>query len=171
MPTNHSSCEAALEKARAETRSAFENRALMYYYIFEELSEDLGVERATDLMKRAIFRRGLEVGAKYREAGRAGDLEAVAEAFCGGSPADGELFDPGVEKLEDGRLVLRMRACPLVDAWRKHGVPAEKIDTLCQIAAAVDEGTFEDAGLELAFDDRLGQPGSEQCLLELKVRE
>lgn len=171
MATDHDACEAALEQARAETRAAFENRALMYYYVFEELSTELGPDQAAEIMKRAIYKRGLDVGTKYREAGQAGDLQAVADIFCGGSPADGTLFDPGIEELEEGRLVLRMRACPLVDAWRKHGVPPEKIDTLCEIAAAVDLGTFEGAGLELVFEDRLGKPDSTHCLLELKPRD
>jgi hypothetical protein len=40
---------------------------------------------------------------------------------------------------------------------------------MCAISAAVDEGTFEAAGLELTFLDRLGIPGSEHCLLELRL--
>ena len=42
-------------------------------------------------------------------------------------------------------------------------------DELCAISAAVDEGTFEAAGLELTFLDRLGRPGAKACLLELVV--
>jgi hypothetical protein len=40
---------------------------------------------------------------------------------------------------------------------------------MCSIAAAVDEGTFEAAGLELTFLDRIGCVGSERCLLELRL--
>jgi hypothetical protein len=164
--------EAELAASRVETQAAFRNRALMYAYLFDELESEFGAERATALMKRAIFRRGLEVGQKYRSAADAGDLAEVARLFVEGSPADGTLFTPGVEEAsaEGDRLVLRMVTCPLKDAWRDAGYSAEKVDLLCEIAAAVDEGTFEGAGLELQFFDRQACIGSEQCLLELRLR-
>jgi hypothetical protein len=158
-----------LEESRAETRSAFENRALVYAYIYEELADELGDDRATELMKNAIHRRGMEVARKYRPAAAVGDLEEVGLIFCEGSPCGGALFEPGVEELEDGRTVLSMAACPLVDAWRSAGFRPDEIDRLCEIAAAVDEGTFEGAGLGLRFVDRLGRPGSKRCLLEITL--
>lgn len=163
--------EQALEASRAETRAAYENRALMYAYIYDELEMEIGRERAVDLMKRAIFRRGLEIGRNYREAAEAGDLAEVGRRFVEGSPSEGALFEPGIEvPAESGRTVLRMTACPLADAWRAAGYDAEKVDLLCDIAAAVDEGTFEGAGLDLRFLDRQACEGSDRCLLELKVR-
>ena len=66
------------------------------------------------------------------------------------------------------QIILRMTACPLVDAWRAVGASETDIDTLCAIASAVDEGTFETAGLELTFLDRLGRPGADRCLLQLR---
>jgi predicted ArsR family transcriptional regulator len=158
-----------LTQSRSETRGAFENRALMYAYLYEELADELGPDRATELMKRAIHRRGLEVGRKYRPAAHSRDLDEVGRIFCETSPAAGELFEPGVEEQDEERIVLRMTACPLVDAWRAAGLDVDEIDHLCEIAAAVDEGTFEGAGLELTFLDRIGQPGSEHCLLELRL--
>jgi len=163
--------ESALDNSRRETRAAFENRALMYYHLFEVLAEELGEERAADVMKRAIHRRGLVVGQKYQPAAEAGDLDEVGRLFCEGSPCQGTLFEPGIEGRGEDVIVLRMTACPLVDAWRAAGATPNEVDTLCEIAAAVDEGTFEGAGLDLLFLDRLGRPGSTRCLLELRVRE
>lgn len=162
----------ALEQSRAETRSAFESRALMYAHIYDELEAEIGAERATALMKRAIFRRGLEIGQKYRPAAEAGDLEEVGRLFVEGSPAEGALFEPAVDEFSAGSdtIVLRMTACPLKDAWLAAGYSAEKADLLCDISAAVDEGTFQGAGLDLRFLDRQACPGSEKCLLELKLR-
>lgn len=171
MPDSETSVDAALDRSRAETRSAFENRALMYYHLFEVLAEELGEARTIALMKRAVYMRGLEVAEKYRPAGTAGDLDEVGRVFCEGSPCQGTLFEPGIESREADGIVLRMMACPLVDAWRKEGASTERIDTLCEIAAAVDEGTFEGAGLELVFLDRLGKSGSDRCLLALRVPE
>lgn len=161
----------ALDRAHRETRAAFENRALMYHYIFQEFAEEIGGPRTAELMKRAIRRRGREGSTKYDQAVRAGDLDAVGHIFCEGSASNGALFEPGVESRDEGVVVLRMTACPLVDAWRSLGLPAEEIDALCEIAAAVDEGTFEGAGLELTFLDRLGRPGSSRCLLELRLED
>jgi hypothetical protein len=163
--------ETALAKARAETRAAFENRALIYSALYDDLVAEVGEERTTEIMKRAIFNRGLEVGKKYRSAASEGDLDEVGAIFCGGSPCAGTMFTPGIEARDEGRIVLRMTTCPLFDAWTAEGRPAEEVDRLCEIAAAVDEGTFESAGLDLTFLDRLGVPGSGSCLLELKVRE
>jgi hypothetical protein len=161
-----------LEQSRAETRAAFENRALMYAHIYTELAQEVGVERATEIMSRAIHARGMDVGRKYRAAVEAGNLEEVGRIFVEGSPAGGSLFEPAIESVDDEELVLSMSACPLVDAWQKHGATPEEVDALCEIAAAVDHGTFESAGLELTFLDRIGAPGSERCLLRLRpVRE
>jgi len=162
--------EDELEQSQAETRASFENRAQMYAYIYEELSDELGPERAAEVMKRAIYRRGLEIGRKYRAAAQAGDLAEVGAIFCEGSPCGGELFHPGVEQEGEDHIVLSMTSCPLVDAWTEAGLDPEEIDAMCAIAAAVDEGTFEGAGLDLEFLDRMGRPGSEHCLLLLRTR-
>ncbi len=162
----------ALAQSREETRSAFENRALMYAYIYDELEAELGAEQATDVMKRAIYRRGLEIGQKYRAAADAGDLAEVGRLFVEGSPADGALFEPAVESFEPGSdtIVLRMTGCPLKDAWMDAGYSLPEADHLCEIAAAVDHGTFEGAGLELRFLDRQACAGADKCLLELRLR-
>jgi hypothetical protein len=167
--TDRSSGIDELDESRAETRSSFENRALMYAYIYEELADELGDDRATELMKNAIHRRGVEVGRKYRPAAAAGDLEEVGRIFCEGSPCAGTLFEPAVDELDSESTVLSMAACPLVDAWRSAGLRPQEIDRLCEIAAAVDEGTFEGAGLGLRFLDRIGRPDSERCLLEITL--
>lgn len=164
--------EIQLEQARAETRAAFENRALMYAHLLDELEAELGPQRAAELMKRAIYRRGLEIGLRYREAVQAGDLDEVGRLFVEGSPSGGALFEPAVDEApEQGRTVLRMTACPLADAWRDAGYEPERVDLLCEIASAVDEGTFEAAGLDLRFLDRQACAGSERCLLELRTRD
>jgi hypothetical protein len=163
--------EAQLAASRAETRAAFENRALIYAAIFDELSWEIGDERAAGIMKRAIHARGREVGKKYRPAARRGDLQEVGRIFCEGSPCGGSLFTPGIEEAGENRIVLRMESCPLKDAWTAENRSPEQIDLLCEIAAAVDEGTFESAGLDLTFLDRLGEAGSSHCLLELVRRE
>ncbi len=161
-----------LEISRAETVAAFQNRAIVLAYLFEELEAELGAERAAEIMKRAIYRRGLEIGERYADAAARGDLDEVGRLFVEGSPAGGALFEPAIaEPAHDGRTVLSMTACPLVDAWRAAGYSAERVDALCEIASAVDEGTFEGAGLDIRFIDRQSCPNHGACLIELKTRE
>ena len=64
-----------------------------------------------------------------------------------------------------------MTGCPLAEAWRDAGFDEERVDLLCEVAAAVDYGTFEGAGLDLEFLDRQACAGSKKCLLELKLRD
>jgi hypothetical protein len=161
--------EADLARSRAETRSAFETRAYMYAYIYEELVQVLGKDEAIAAMKRAIYRRGLEVGRKYQSAVESADLIEVGSIFCGGSPCAGGLFEPGIETSSKGHIVLRMTSCPLVEAWQGMGLAPEEVDTLCEVAAAVDEGTFAGAGLDLEFLSRIGVAGTKQCLLDLTL--
>lgn len=169
MPQMPEECRTQIEQARAETRASFENRALMYYYIYTEFSAEIGPDRAADTMKRAIRRRGVEIGEHYREAAQAGDLEEVARIFCAESACEGDLFTPGVEERDGERVLLRMETCPLVDAWRKAGLSEQEVDRMCEISSAVDYGTFEGAGLELTFRERQAEPGGTRCVLELRV--
>lgn len=157
------------ERSKRETRAAIENRAVTYRYIFEELEGELGRERAIEVMRRAIYKRGLAHGQeKYLAAAQEGDFDAVGELFVGGSAADGELFKPTVERVDREGVDLSMRGCPLVDAWKGMGLAEEEVDLMCRIAAAVDEGTFDGAGLRVTFKERLGQPGGSVCLLEIR---
>ncbi|GAB4279803.1 MAG: hypothetical protein Kow0056_13460 [Coriobacteriia bacterium] len=157
-----------LARSQEETRSAFANRALIYAHILDELTAEIGRERAVEVMRRAIYKRGLEVAEKYRAAAEAGRLAEVGRIFCEGSPCGGELFHPAIEELADDSLTLTMYSCPLVEAWREAGLADSEIDTLCEVAAAVDEGTFEGAGLHVEIRERLGHPGDERCLLIIR---
>lgn len=157
------------ERSKRETRAAIENRAVVYRYIFEELEEELGRERAIEVMRRAIYKRGLAHGQeKYLAAAQEGDFDAVGELFVSGSAAEGELFKPAVDRVDREGVDLSMRGCPLVDAWKAMGLADEEVDLMCRIAAAVDEGTFDGAGLCVTFRERLGQPGGRACLLEIR---
>jgi hypothetical protein len=50
---------------RKELRASFKNRAILYYLIFDELREELGEDLAIRLMKRAIYRRGQQIGKQF----------------------------------------------------------------------------------------------------------
>lgn len=159
-----------ITRSKRETRAAFENRAVVYRYIFDELVEELGEERAAGIMRRAIRRRGVAHGReKYADAARSRDFGTIARLFCESSAADGELFTPAVAEAGADGAVLTMASCPLVDAWRALGLDEAAVDLMCDIAAEVDRGAFEGVGLEIDIEERLGEPGATHCVLRLRA--
>ncbi len=148
------------EALRNELYAAFKNRAMMYHHIFEELRAEIGDERAERIMKTAIRKRGLEIGRKFASFGPA-DLAGLRDAFVAGVPDGGEMFDPEVLACDEGRLEIQLRRCPLKDAWQEAGLDDGQVAKLCDIAAAVDGGTFEGAGF--SFSAKTWTPGRSGC--------
>jgi hypothetical protein len=148
------------ERLRAELYAAFKNRALMYWHVFAELRRALGEPQATALLARAIEARGREIGRQFARYGPA-DLAGLRDAFVGGVPDGGRMFDPEVQRCDAEALDIKLRRCPLKDAWQEAGVPEVDVATLCRIAGRVDNGTFEAAGFEFSADT--WRPGHDGC--------
>ena len=151
---------ADVERLRGELYAAFKNRALMYWHVFDELRRALGEPQATGLMARAIEARGREIGRAFARYGPA-DLAGLRDAFVGGVPDGGRMFDPHVERCDAAALDITLQRCPLKEAWQEAGVSEADIATLCRIAGRVDNGTFEAAGFEFSADT--WQPGRDGC--------
>ncbi len=139
---------------------SFKNRAMIYALIYDELCEEFGPERAEAILGRAIYRRGLQKGAKYARFAPA-DLAGLEKAFVGGLPDEGRMFRPEVLRSDEEALDVKFHGCPLKEAWLEAGFPEEKVATLCRIAARVDNGTFESAGFRFHADTY--QPGGDGC--------
>ena len=148
------------ETLREELYAAFKNRAMMVYHIFEELKAEVGEEQAERILKRAVRRRGVQIGQKFARFSPA-DLAGLKEAFVAAVPDNGEMFDPEVLKCDRDTLEIQLRRCPLKDAWQEAGLSEDQVAKLCGIAAAVDTGTFEGAGF--CFSVRTWQPGQPGC--------
>jgi hypothetical protein len=149
--------EAALREA---LYASFANRALLYFHLFDELRQELGEERATAIMKRAIYRRGLELGERYRPFAP-DDLAGLKEAFLAGVPDGGAMFAPEVKRSDAEALDIKFHRCPLKEAWLEAGIAEDEVAKLCAVAATVDNGTFEGAGF--AFYADTWEPGKEGC--------
>jgi hypothetical protein len=145
---------------REQLYASFKNRALLYHLIFDELRRELGAEKAEEILKRAIYRRGVEHGAKFASFAP-GNLEGLKESFLGGIADDGQMFQPEVLRCDSQALDIKFHRCPLREAWQEAGLPEEEVAQLCRIAARVDNGTFEGAGF--AFHADTYQPGGEGC--------
>ncbi len=156
----------AMEKLRRELYAANENRARIYYFIYDELRSEFGAEKAAELMKKAIYRRGLEIGKTFASFAP-GDFEGLCEAFVGGVADEGRMFLPRVANLDADGLDVEFYNCPLKEAWRKMGLPEEECAELCDIARVVDNGTFEGAGFDFSVE-ALPEGEKDRCLLRIR---
>lgn len=145
---------------REQLSAAFKNRAILYYLIFDELRQEMGPERAEALLKRAVYRRGQQIGQQY--AGFAPrDFAGLRDKFVAGVPDEGRLFSPQVQRCDQDGLDINLETCPLKAAWEELGLSEADRVTLCRIAGEIDKGTFEAAGFQ--FDPDTWQPGRSGC--------
>lgn len=145
---------------RRQLYDSFKNRAAIYHLIFDELREELGAEKAEEILCRAIYKRGTQKGKKYA-AFAPNDLKGLEEAFVGGIPDEGAMFRPEVLRSDEEALDIKFHSCPLREAWQEMGLEEEEVATICRIAARVDNGTFESAGFEFSADTY--KPGGDGC--------
>ncbi|MER8819674.1 L-2-amino-thiazoline-4-carboxylic acid hydrolase [Mesorhizobium sp. M0991] len=162
--------EARAEKLSRELDSAFRNRADLYRLLLDELTAEVGAEKAEAIMISTIERRGKEVAAAAFADFGPNDAPAIGEAFLAVSPDGGRMYPTDVERGPD-RIVFKVRRCPLKDAWVEAGVGDEKLATLCRIAGAFDRGMFEATGVR--FDNVTWTPGhgSGCCHIALTNRD
>lgn len=130
------------------------NRARIYVNIYRELSADVGTEKATAILKRALYERGKEKGILLAQKISKPDLKKLAVSFMEGK-ADMDAFGHEVVEENPDFVVLRLNHCPLVEAWKEAGVSPMEQKALCDIAYQIDFGKFETAGYKIAFNCRI----------------
>jgi hypothetical protein len=145
---------------RRQIKEAHMSRALVYAAFYDELERRFGEEVAEEVMKAAIYKRGLEIGKRFARYGPA-DIAGLKDAFLDFVPDKGRLFQPEVTRCDGEGLDIKFHACPLKEAWQQAGFAPDKIATLCRIAGVVDNGTFAGAGF--AFSAETWRPGAEGC--------
>ncbi|MBI5787921.1 MAG: L-2-amino-thiazoline-4-carboxylic acid hydrolase [Candidatus Schekmanbacteria bacterium] len=150
-------------------KAAIKERAVFYLHMYRTLQQELGAERAKDLMWKAIYRWGREKAAKCPETART-NPEIMAEEFVkSGAKALMAFGNEIVESTKDG-ATLRLNSCPLVEAWREAGLNAAQIAQMCDMAYALDFGKYEGLGYELEFPCRIAD-GESYCQLNLKLKK
>jgi len=158
-----------IEKARQETHNAFKNRGILYRLFFEEMSKEIGEEKAATIMKRAIYRWGGVKSDRYRTLAEKKDFKGIADEFIKTSVCNGQLFKPSVHKVDNKSTIIDMEGCPLVEAWRKMGLSEEEVAKMCEIANATDYGKYEGMGLKLTIESTLAK-GEEKCRLKIEEK-
>jgi len=159
-----------MSKAKKMIEDANRNRAIIYWHIYTTLRDELGENRAVELMKKAIYRRGLDNAKNFPQAAHEGDLNALAEKFLDRMDKELDVFSRDVLSVDEDEAKLRLNACVLVDAWRDYGLSDEEISMMCDIASAIDYGNYEAMGYDLKFDSRIAD-GDECCTLHLHHRK
>ncbi len=139
------------EQLREQLYASFRHRAMLYYLIFDELRNALDEPQAIEIMRRAIRRRGEEVGKQFAPFAP-NDLAGLRDAFLKVIPDDGRMFSAQVERCDDEQLDITLQNCPLRDAWLEAGLCDKEVATMCHIAAVIDDGTFEGAGFAFSAD-------------------
>jgi hypothetical protein len=151
------------ETLRRQLYDSYKNRARIYYLIYDELRGECGEERAADVLSRAIYRRGEEIGREKFARFAPHDLEGLKTAFLAGIPDEGRMFQPEVLRSDADGVDIKFHGCPLRDAWQEMDLPEEEVAAICRIAARIDNGTFEAAGFQ--FRAETWQPGGDGCCL------
>jgi hypothetical protein len=153
-------------KLREELYASNENRAIIYKMILDEMVTEFGMDKAKAVMKRAIYKRGEQIGKNFQSYAP-GDFKGLCDAFLGVIPDDSKMFAPTITRCDAGGLDIEFSNCPLKNTWRKMGLSDAECATLCEVAGAVDYGTFEGAGFHFEMT-ALPEGSMEKCYLKIR---
>ncbi|WP_051261264.1 L-2-amino-thiazoline-4-carboxylic acid hydrolase [Desulfovibrio inopinatus] len=156
-------------KLREELYAANENRGILYKFIFDAMVEEFGMEKAKEVMKKGIYKRGQEIGQQFKQYADAGDFPGLRDAFIGHIADDSKMFAPTVTRCDDGGLDIEFDNCPLKNSWRKMGLSDEECATMCEVAGIIDYGTFEGAGFGFEMT-ALPEGSKEKCYLKIRKK-
>ena len=145
---------------------ANKERALIYLDIFREIRHRRGEQEAIDILRTALEKRGREFG-KSLKSFAPRNFRGLCDAFAY-VPDGGVMFHPQEVRCDDKALELKMRKCPLKEAWQSADVTERELSLLLHCASAMDIGTMDEAGFELEI--QTWQPGEEGCC-SLKITE
>lgn len=140
--------------------NAMKARAMFYYAFYKEFSAEIGAEKTAEIMKRATYKRGLEIGQRFKQFAP-GDMAGLKTAFLDGVPDPDATFNPAVERCDASGIDIQLQSCPLKEAWQEAGLSDEEVALMTHIAGQVDNGTFEGAGF--AFSAETWQAGRRGC--------
>jgi len=150
---------------RSALYDANKERALIYLDIFREIRKRHGEQEAIDILRCALETRGRAFG-KSLKSFAPRNFRGLCDAFA--YATGGEMWDPQEVRCDDETLELKMRKCPLKEAWQNAGVTDQELGLLLYCASAMDVGTMDEAGFDLKI--QTWQPGEEGCC-SLKITE
>ncbi|MEG1932813.1 MAG: L-2-amino-thiazoline-4-carboxylic acid hydrolase, partial [Pygmaiobacter sp.] len=141
-------------------RGAIEHRATWFSLMIDEAVK-AGADK--DFAGRAVFNCGRFHGEnKYP---KTNDIKVFAEAFANDDVV--KCFEMDV-KCDDTKLDIDFHYCPLVEAWKKLGVPEADMPKLCDMAMDGDRGIISTYD---SFEFNLGKTiakGDDICEIRIK---
>lgn len=156
-------------KLREELYAANENRGVAYAMIFDEMVKEFGLEKAKEVMKRAIYKRGVQIGENFKEFAPR-NFAGLRDAFLGMIPDGSQMFKPTVTRCDAEGLDIEFENCPLKNSWRKMGLSEEQCAVMCEVSGIVDYGTFEGAGFHFEMT-ALPEGSKEKCYLKIREKK
>jgi hypothetical protein len=73
------------------------------------------------------------------------------------------MFQPELLCCDADGVDIKFPSCPLEVAWQEAELSDDEVAEMCEIATAVDSGTFEEVGFKFSTDTC--KPGGEGCCL------
>ncbi len=144
-------------------RSAIEHRATWFSLMIDEATK-AGVDKS--FAGKAVFKCGQFHGQnKYP---RTNDLKEFAKAFANDDVVN--CFEMELLENDDKKLSIDFHYCPLVEAWKKLGVPDEDLPALCDMAMDGDRGIISTYD---AFQFELGDTiakGNDVCQIRISKK-
>jgi hypothetical protein len=139
-------------------------RAKAYFYFFDELSEEIGEEKAKEVLSKATYRLGIDKAGTFIK-----ESEASAKILSNEFIKDEigrNVFGQTVINGNDEQAAIEMKSCPLVEMWKEMKLSKDVIQNLCDMAHQIDFGTVEGKGFNLKFSSRISY-GNNSCILEI----
>ena len=106
---------------------AIKARALFYYAFYKEFSAEIGPERTAEIMKRAIYKRGVEIGKPFKEFGPGEHGRAEGCVPRPRPRARGHVQPELRNAATDAGVDIELTTCPLKDAWQEAGLTDAEI--------------------------------------------
>jgi L-2-amino-thiazoline-4-carboxylic acid hydrolase len=155
-----------VEKLRNDLFMALANRALIYTAILKELRAELGEEKASGVLHRALYSHGMNMAhlLQYPK-----DLNGFRDWLLGFLPDGGAMHQPEVVSCDEKEFVVRLHRCPLKEAWRMAGLSREEVEDMCAHADRFDHGFFGSV-FDYTMDSWSKQP-DDACVLTFRRRE
>ena len=154
------------EEATEQVQLMARRMALMYHHFGQVLTEQLGKDRAKQIMKEAIWRYGTECGEMVKEGVTKMGLPLTAENF--NKVPDLPKYGWDRELIfEDGEPRPKVNYCPLADVWIRKG-SAE----MGRIYCFVDQSKFQgyNPGIECIHTKNV-LDGDPYCVLSIHPKE
>ena len=147
------------EEMLKKIRLAIEDRATWFALLYEEFSKHLPEEEVEKISRAAIHRYGTIKAKKDPD-----PFEPKSWVLRHKEKGSADVFSSIIE-YDDDKAVQMMGYCPLVESWKKFGLPPEKIDLYCDIAMEGDRGRADGhEGIKMELEDTIAK-GCKTCKL------